>query len=215
MGGRCLPLLAHCGLQLSRDSGVAPESLLVVARVDIVAESRSDGVLIGSCVAVGLCDMQCNITVNRVRSEAKRMLADRLRVKISALPRRRLRKKDSVSKARGVHQTNGRWWVRVAGDYRGCFPSEVDAMQAASAAGSQGQKRKRALSQDMVATIREVCTSFHDWVPADIEHLIEFRKENPRFALLSGPLYLLVAVGKEDRFEVPCGHDLCISCSSE
>lgn len=124
------------------------------------------------------------------------MLAKHLSVKISELPLRGAADKGSASRVRGVHKSSGgKWWVRVNNEYRGTFDNEAEAIKVA---GQRGRKRKRAISHDMMATTRALCTCFEDWIPADIEHLIAFRKAHPQFALLSGPLYLLAVLGKED-----------------
>ena len=59
--------------------------------------------------------------------------------------------------------------------------------------------RARPLKYDMVSVAKELCKNFVDWIPADPDHLSGFRPEHPAFAASSGPLYLMAALGTEDR----------------
>lgn len=102
-----------------------------------------------------------------------------------------------------MYPRGAKFQVITDGVYKGTFDTKADAIAAARAHGAKlgdtPRKRARPLKYDMVSVTKELCKSFVDWIPADLDHLIGFRQAHPAFAASSGPLYLIAALGKEDR----------------
>ena len=103
-----------------------------------------------------------------------------------------------------VHQTpSGKYRVVIRGsgeasvDHLGTFDTVGQAVDSVMGAVGESTPKTR-ISRNAVEVLKALSMPFEDWVPADLAHLITFRKENGHFRSAPGPLYLIAILGKED-----------------
>jgi hypothetical protein len=66
------------------------------------------------------------------------------------------------------------------------------------------RKRRQALSLQNIKTLAALSSPFDDWLPADLDDLVQFRTRHQEFACCSGPLYIFAVMGKEVRRPFAC-----------